>query len=179
MTAISAATVATLMFSGGTAVASTSPGSVDASKSVDVSVTLGEVYTVLKASDLYAEDKEVDGQVITTFKSDDGMSLAVPRPDQSQSEGFGTQLSGKIKKNGEPVIYLNQKDQKAVKDVGKAAIAGFLALIPAGKVAKFLAGAFGVSVANFIGDKGICSSNRSLRITGTVGGDAIREIKCV
>lgn len=65
MTAISAATVATLMFSGGTAVASTSPGSVDASKSVDVSVTLGEVYTVLKASDLYAEDKEVDGQVIT------------------------------------------------------------------------------------------------------------------
>lgn len=48
------------------------------------------------------------------------------------------------------MIYLNQKDQKTIK-----------------------------TVADYIGSNGICKSGESLRITGTPGGDAIKEVKCV
>lgn len=132
----------------------------------------------MKDSDLKAEDTTVDGQVLTTFTSKDGISLTVPKPTSDKGE-VGPQVSGKINKNGEPVIYLNQKDQKRIKSVGKAAIGGLLTLLPAGKVAKFLGGALGVSVADFIGTNGICKGGKSLRITGTAGGDAIKEMKCV
>lgn len=144
----------------------------------DEGVTHGELYDTLKRSSLKAEDTTVDGQTLTTFSSKDGISLTVPKP-TNDGGGVGPQLSGKINKNGEPVIYLNQKDQKKIKSVGKAAIGGLLALLPAGKVTKFLSGALGASVADFIGSNGICKSGKSLRITGTPGGDAIKEIKCV
>lgn len=143
-------------------------------------ITHGELYDTLKNSSLDAKDSTVDGQAITTFTFDDGISLNVPKPTTTSSgDSFGPQISGKINKNGEPVIYLNQNDQKRIKSVGKAAIAGILAVLPAGKVAKFIAGALGVSVADFIGSNGICKSGKSLRITGTPGGEAIKEMKCV
>lgn len=125
-----------------------------------------------------AEDSTVGGQTVTTFTSKDGISLTVPKPTTDSSE-IGPQISGKINKNGEPVIYLNQKDQKKIKSVGKTALGGLLAVLPAGKAARFLAGALGISVSEFVKDKGICKSGKTLRITGTAGGDAIKEMKCV
>lgn len=159
--------------------ADTPADSVEAQNVNSESITHGELYDTLKNSSLEAEDSTVDGQVITTFTSEDGISLAIPKPTTSSDGSLEPQISGKINKNGEPVIYLNQKDQKTIKTVGKAAIGGLLAALPAGKVAKFIAGALGVSVADFIGSNGICKGSKSLRITGTPGGDAIKEMKCV
>lgn len=177
----SVAAVATLSLAIGPAPiasADTPAGSVETQNINSENITHGELYDTLKNSSLEAKDSTVDGQTITTFTSEDGISLAVPKPSTSGG-GLAPQIGGKINKNGEPVIYLNQTDQKTIKNVGKAAIAGLLAVLPGGKVARFLAGALGVSVADFIGTKGICKSDKSLRITGTPGGDAIKEMKCV
>lgn len=157
----------------------TAPNSVETQNVNSENITHGELYDTLKNSSLEAKDSTVDGQAITTFTSEDGISLAIPKPTTSSDGSLGPQISGKINKNGEPVIYLNQKDQKTIKTAGKAAIGGLLVVLPGGKVAKFIAGALGVSVADFIGSNGICKSSKSLRITGTPGGDAIKEMKCV
>ena len=48
-----------------------------------------------------------------------------------------------------------------------------------GKAAKFVSAALGAVTADFISNHGRCKNGKSLRITGTPGGDAIKEIKCV
>lgn len=160
-----------------TASADTKPP-VTTHSSSDADVTHGELYNTLKHSDLTSEDSVVDGMQVTTFTSRDGISLTVPKPTTSDHGALGPQISGKMNKNGEPVIYLNQKDQKLIATGGKAVIGGLLAVLPAGKVEKLLSGALGVSVADYLAGKGTCPGGKSLRITGTAGGDAIKEIKC-
>lgn len=142
-------------------------------------VTHGELYDTLKNSDLKAEDSVVDGMEVTTFTPKNGISLTIPKPTTSEDGTLGPQVSGKMNKNGEPVIYLNQKDQKLLAKVGKAALGGLLAVLPGGKIERILSGALGVSVVDYISGKGTCPGGKSLRITGTAGGDALKEMKCV
>ena len=166
---------------GGVARANSAPPPSSSETDENAEVTHGEVYDTLKNAGFESTDARIDGLDVTIFYLEEGLSLTVPKPTSGAAPGVQPALSGKMNRNGEPVIYLNQRDQAAVQTAGKAALAGLLATLgPMGKVGKFLAGALGVSVAEFIGSNGICSGKKkTLRITGTSGGDAIKEIKCV
>lgn len=120
------------------------------------------------------------------------MSISLPKPSDKGGINSGSghspsggpvvnpKLKGKFNDKGEPVIYLSQKDQRRIAKVGKISAVGIFAILgPVGKAAKFVSAALGAVTADFISNHGRCKNGKSLRITGTPGGDAIKEIKCV
>lgn len=180
-TAIAATTAATLALLGGApATANTVDGEEEASTSsanTDV-ITHGDLYDDLVKEGLPSRNTTVEAVPATEFDLGEGVTVTLPKPN---SKGYSPTLSGKINKKGEPVIYLNQNDQKRVKKIagiGVGALAVFLKGTPLRKF--FQVAALSTIASYFNNGKGICpSKKKTLRITGTAGGDAIKEIKCV
>lgn len=188
--AISAISAASIFGWGGAANAAPQVNQVSASD--EVGLTHGELYQALADSPLEKKDEYLNGEAVTTFTAENGVSITLPKPSSGKglqpgggkSPGGGHSvkpyLSGKINKKGEPVIYLSQKDQRRIVKYGKITAAGLSAAFgPGGRAAKFVAAALAASIADYFSSNGTCKGNKTLRITGTPGGDAIKEVKCV
>lgn len=188
--AISAISAASIFGWGGAANAAPQVNQVSASD--EVGLTHGELYQALADSPLEKKDEYLNGEAVTTFTAENGVSISLPKPSDKGGINSGSghspsgrpvvnpKLKGKFNDKGEPVIYLSQKDQKRVVKAGKLAITGLAAAFgPAGKAGKAVAAMLGAAVSDYLSSHGTCKGGKSLRVTGTAALDGIREVKCV
>ena len=154
--------------------ASEPTNSVQENTSPKQSVSVGELRKALQSSDTTERS-------VTTPNGDKGTAYILPSGSRiiisNATSDAQPYVSGGTLDNGEGVwLEFNQTDQKAIKAGGTAAAVGIIGLIsPAAGVA---AGAIAAAVSSYIGDKGICSNNKQLRIEGDWNG-AITKAKCV
>lgn len=142
--------------------------------SSEKTVSVGELREALKSSDA------TEGSV-TTPNGDKGTAYTLPSGSKiiisNETPSAQPYVSGGTLGNGKGVwLEFNQTDQKAIKAGGAAAAVGIIGLI--NPIAGAAAGAIAAAVSSYIGDKGICSSNKKLRIEGDWNG-ALTSTKCV
>lgn len=137
-------------------------------------LSVGELREALQSSDTTQQPvKAPDGEKGTAYNLPSGSRIIISN---STSDAQPYVNGGKLG-NGKGVwLEFNQTDQKAIKAGGTTAAVGIISLI--NPIAGAAAGTIAAAVSTYIGDKGICSKNKKLRIEGDWNG-ALTATKCV